>query len=85
MIEWLGGFASIEACLPCWQRGHHPSIVEENSHGFPMSEWGKTGCPGGVHPVAVVVDPVEDQAIAMGGPNEGIPIEWRPLACEVTW
>ena len=38
----------------------------------------------GVHPVAVVVDPVEDQAVAMGGPNEGIPIEWRPLACEVT-
>ena len=46
---------------------------------------GKTGCPGGVHPVAVVVDPIEDQAVAMGSPNEGIPIECRPLACEVTW
>ena len=26
---------------------------------------GKTGCPGGTHPVAVVVDPVEDQAVAI--------------------
>ena len=41
---------------------------------------GKTSCPGGVHPVAVEVDPVEGQAVAMGGPDEGIPIEWRPLA-----
>ena len=36
---------------------------------------GKTSCPGGVHPVAVEVDPMEGQAVAKGDPNEGIPIE----------
>ena len=38
---------------------------------------GKTGCPGRVHPVAVEVAPMEGQAVAKEGPNEGIPIEWR--------
>ena len=34
---------------------------------------GETGCPGGTQPEEVVVDPVEDQAMAIGSPNEGIP------------
>ena len=51
----------------------------------PVDGVGKTGCPGGTHPVAVVVDPVEDQAVAIGSPNEGIPIELGLPACEVTW
>ena len=45
---------------------------------------GAGGSPGGTQPVAVVVDPVEDQAVAIGSPNEGIPIECRLAACEVT-
>ena len=30
---------------------------------------GKTGCAGGVHPVTSEVVPVEDQAVAKGGPT----------------
>ena len=51
----------------------------------PVVGVGKTGCPGGTHPMAVEVDAVEDQAVAIGSPNEGISIECRLPACEVIW
>ena len=34
----------------------------------------KTGCPGGIHPVAAEVDTVEDHDVAIGSPNRTFPL-----------
>ena len=72
--------------LPQWRHVSHtgggvpPIDCPVKQPCIPNIGVGKTGCPGRVHPVAVEVAPMEGQAVAKEGSNEGIPIEWRPPA-----